>query len=581
MKKAIFFLLFFATAAATQAQNIKYKDLYFLLDTKKYDEAEPFLRRFLADPKNSDHANAHFQMAVLYQYKASKAPVLQQTELRTGYQDSALLHYNKAIQLIDEKEIKKNDEYYNAYNRRDVRTGKFGIKLADIQFDLEKKIEALNDQKAKTIELKKFYLEMISEYQQVQAKYNNLVQRFPSIKTLLLRANPETLQDLEDIKATYRRVVVHYKSYEKMSEKVMDMDIHQSLVQDNIVEYAVDGLNQADFLKDIIKLWDYSKWSEETIGIINNEIYPAREELVEFDRSLEELSKRHSAGLAVSDELGEPFPQTILHKLERYDAEPMPVFIANIRRHRLKYASIDDADSTNVISQLLVVKERLNTLQQLDTTLLKIESKTLDEEALNYRYFVESRFQSADNLKFFISEHRNFVDERLALVKLQTEILRERSRWLIFKTDSIPLFMPDQPTGVYNPLIVSENYTFGLKTMQGEERAWYYVSIDSTLAPSKIITSSMDKDDTECKNYGPLSAVSLDDSSGDAKYILVWCVAEDADQSKALVSKVAEDKMLWIEPVYLPKQPQSISAGETPGILRVNFNEGSEDISVE
>ena len=81
-------------------------------------------------------------MGNIYQEKASKNDVLKQTALAIANMDSAIFHYDKARKTLDEREVRKNKEYYEAYNRRDLRTGEFGVKLSDIQFDIEKKIES-------------------------------------------------------------------------------------------------------------------------------------------------------------------------------------------------------------------------------------------------------------------------------------------------------------------------------------------------------------------------------------------------------------------------------------------------------
>ena len=72
------------------AQRVKYKELFVLLGAKKYDDAEPFLRKFLKDPKNSDEANAHFQMGFLFEYKAEKNDLLEQNEALVSNSDSAI-----------------------------------------------------------------------------------------------------------------------------------------------------------------------------------------------------------------------------------------------------------------------------------------------------------------------------------------------------------------------------------------------------------------------------------------------------------------------------------------------------------
>src|SRR6187402_1359315 len=128
--KALLFCLLVSTA---YGQKIKYKDIWGLLNTKQYESAEPFLKRYLKD--NTDNPNAYLYMGIIFHEKSSKDDVLKQTTRMISNIDSAIFFYDKAYKTITEKEVKRNDEYYAMYNRRDLRTGEFGVKLSDIQFD--------------------------------------------------------------------------------------------------------------------------------------------------------------------------------------------------------------------------------------------------------------------------------------------------------------------------------------------------------------------------------------------------------------------------------------------------------------
>src|SRR5690242_3263102 len=110
--------------SSTYGQKIKYKEIWGLLNTKQYESAEPFLKRYLKE--NTDNPNAYLYMGIIFQEKSAKDDVLKQTVRGIANMDSAILYYDKAYKSITEKEVKRNDEYYAMYNRRDLRTGEFG-----------------------------------------------------------------------------------------------------------------------------------------------------------------------------------------------------------------------------------------------------------------------------------------------------------------------------------------------------------------------------------------------------------------------------------------------------------------------
>ena len=120
IKKRAFLLsivVFFTVVA--YGQKVKYKDLLVLLNAKQYDQAKPFLKKYLAE--NDDNASAYLFMGIIYQEEVLKNDVLKQTDMMISNADSAIFFYNKCLPLLTEKEVKKNDENYLMYTRRDLR----------------------------------------------------------------------------------------------------------------------------------------------------------------------------------------------------------------------------------------------------------------------------------------------------------------------------------------------------------------------------------------------------------------------------------------------------------------------------
>ena len=180
--------------SAAYGQKAKYKDIYALLSTKQFEQAEPFLRTYLK--KNDDNPNAYLFMGQILQEKAAKNDILKQTRLAVTNMDSAIQYYDKAYKLIDDREVRKNKEYYQSYNRRDLRTGEFGVKLSDIQFDIEKRIEGLKERIDKVKMVKHYFSLADSSYTRSNTLYSSLQKKYPSENQLFLRADDQTVKDL-------------------------------------------------------------------------------------------------------------------------------------------------------------------------------------------------------------------------------------------------------------------------------------------------------------------------------------------------------------------------------------------------
>jgi tetratricopeptide (TPR) repeat protein len=183
-----FLMLYLFISTSVYGQKVKYKDIFGLLSTKQYEAAEPFLKKYLKE--NDDNPNAYLFMGTIFHEKSAKDDILKQTERAIAHMDSAIYYYDKAYKTITEKEVKKNDEYYVLYNRRDLRTGEFGVKLSDIQFDLEKKMEGLRERIDRLKMVKHYFTLSDSLYKKSTALFHAIQANYKSQNEFFLLCWP-------------------------------------------------------------------------------------------------------------------------------------------------------------------------------------------------------------------------------------------------------------------------------------------------------------------------------------------------------------------------------------------------------
>ncbi|UII30572.1 hypothetical protein LVD17_19970 [Fulvivirga ulvae] len=580
MKKAILLVIAVSISVCyAEAQSVKYKDLFFLLDTKKYDDAEPFLRQFLKEDKNADHPNANFQMAMVYQEKAKKNDVLLETDILTANIDSAIIFYRNALTYIDEKELKRNDEYYQAYKRRDIRTGKFGIKLADIQFDLEKKIEGLNEQKSKVSEVVGYHSKMEESYGAAQAKFKSIYGESPTIKALYLRADANTLKELEALKADYVHAVENFDKYKSSMGKITGARYDQSLIKREILDYKKDGQTPPDYRADIINFWDYGSWVEKSAKIMKDEIFPLREKVVAYDRKLTALEKTLlSDSLSVASGLAALSPKLIVDQLTQYDPEPLPVAVFSLRDAELKYKSLlidhkSFRDSINLLYKLDVLNHSLNALNAMDSIVNILIGKNLQEESKNYQYFIETQFESVESFQSFVKSKLDYAIEQKRAKNYDLEYLVERSRWLIDKNDSIPLFKITDGKSGYVPLVIDEDRTTGLYYSDKGSVQGYFAKIDETRIPKSLVKFDLDKEYFNRENITNIIGKSLADESGHIYYVIIYAPKPEQEAYMAAISKIySSDGLSWTKGVDLAAEPVNLLYDASSGNFIVDYN---------
>lgn len=574
-------VLLIGTAEYLQAQKIKYKDLYFLLDTRKYDDAEPFLREFIRDPKNSDHANAHFQMAVIYQEKIKKNDVLQETDILNSNIDSAVIFYQKALSLIDEKEVKRNDEFYQAYKRRDIRTGKFGIKLADIQFDIEKKVDGLKSQKTKITELKGFYEQMKEKYSAAHNQYTTLQTEYPTKKVLFLRSDNKLIEAFNALKKDYLEAVENFDKYKSALGKVSNSGYDQSLHQKEILDYQNDGASAPDYLADNIDFWDFSSWVDQATVLIRETIFPMREQMIVYDQELKRLhSKMITDSVPVTVDIS-MLPYSRLNtQLKQFDEEPLPMALFDLRIADLKYNSAliqekDYKDSVDVVYQLEVVGKALNKLNEMDSLVNILVGKNLTEESKNYKQYVDTQFGSEVALQAYVKEKLDFVIDQNRAKKAEFEQIVERSRWLIAQEDSIPLF--DARKGEkFVPLDINDKTTSGLY-FSGETAAQgYFAVVERSRIPEVNVKFDVNSEYFNRENIENISAMSISDEAGQIHFVVLYIPKPEQEAYAAVVSKIyASDGLAWTKNIDLATAPVNFVYNQGAGDFVIEYDQQS------
>lgn len=182
-----------------QAQKIKYKDVFPLLYPQQTDEGIQKLRLFLTSEKNQEEAHANYELGEFYYAQYRTIDVLRDTAQMNALGDSATISFEKAIALIDEKELKKNDEYYQSFYRRDLRTGEFGIKISDVHLDLESKVKDIVERNDLVIKLHQLLQSMSSSQQAAVRSYNSIVEKNTSFEKFLFYLDRQQLDQLASL----------------------------------------------------------------------------------------------------------------------------------------------------------------------------------------------------------------------------------------------------------------------------------------------------------------------------------------------------------------------------------------------
>jgi len=454
------------------AQKIKYKDIFPKLNSKNYSpELESQLMTFLRAAKKP-HPNGNYQLGLIYEKRFQEMDVLSDTAMITVSADSAVLQFKLALTLITEKEL-RNDEFYQSFHRRDLRTGKFGIKLSDVHLDIEKKIEAVQNRNQSIRDLNTMLHRIKGRYSLSVSIYKQMIQRHHEYKELLFLLTAEDMIMLDRMHDNAQGIYELSNDLKKLC-KELGAEYYQSFNSFKFIEkYGVDGLEQSDIFSGELDLWDYETWSSST----KND-YSA---VLDYKNIITDKENEISGAFEKMAQGVEP-GKISLHDLEidgnKFDEDGSAQAMLNLKLKKLEVSRMANpsfdaslADTTNIFAQLGVaslIMEELGSMATIYSDISKPEK--IDLAKMRYSGILESNYGGSTGYDQFVSDLGSWINNQRLVWNNRNEKFSEKDKWAVSGEERIPLYIADEPQkymtkGVYG---TETKIAFGVDSQSGE-----------------------------------------------------------------------------------------------------------------
>lgn len=570
-------LLFCCSTFLAFSQKIKYKDIYNLLSTKQYEAAEPFLKRYLRE--TTDNTNAYLFMGIIYENKTAKDDILKNTEQALNHIDSAILMFNKAASMLNEKDLKKNEEYYAMYSRTDLRTGNYGVKISDVQFDLRKRSESLRERADKIKMVKYFFSRAEAAYNRAYNLFITLQQGYPGTREFYLRSDDQLIAKLRNLALHYDSAAKDFDNY-RVSVSSLDKVSYKPVWKARTIkDFKTDGSEPADFYSNEPLVWDYKTFSTEAIKRIEQELKPIRQELIAYDIEINKLGEKlKKDSVSVRSDLTRLVQSLLSDKLRKFDERPMPLDILAVKVADLEYRSarVDTRryrDSANVFYQVDLVQRELRALNRLDSVLKIAAQRNLDEEAINYQDFVNQTYNSTALLKSYVRAQQEYAQKER--VRAENELSKRNAalKWLIAGNDSIPL--TDQARSAFKPLVLESQYTAGLWFGDKGKVEGYFYDIPPSHRPAIRVRFPVDATAFNESQMQSVKALVTSDGKSQIFFVLLCNNAPVKNKYNVTLAKIYRlDGLAWTMNYALDFIPQSISYQLQNGELWIDSGTG-------
>lgn len=560
-------------ASTGWAQKVKYKDLIELLNARNYEVAEPFLKRYLKE--NTDNVSAYLYMAIVYQDKAQRNDILKQLDVLTDNIDSAIFFFEKVAPLITERELKRNDENYQMYLRRDTRTAEFVIKLSDVTLDIETRLKSIRERKGKIKSLNEHFRAMERQYKSTQQIYSKIQNQFANDKEFYLRMDEPVTQEIKQLGLTYDSSQTSFKNYRSVLETMGKVPYNQVITRNEIKDFKKDGNTEVDFLKHDLQLWDYSKWTKATLDIYQNEIVTLRDHLVWYDIELNKLTQKlKTDSVSVKSDLTKLLDKILFKQLTRFDSDPLPAGVFNMKAAELEYHSDwvsnkSKRDTAGLVTQLEILKEEAKDVNKLDSIASKLLARDFEKDSKDYNHFITKAYGTETVLRNYIKSTHELAQRDKTLKQNQIEQIQNSLRWVVHGTDSIPLFT-EESTSQFKPLaIVPNKFTLGLKYIDSLATG-YLVNITPMHIPTVSVTFPVDANAYKKRYLPVLKGLGLHPQP-DVYLALVYSETMTKDGYPATLAKINKAGLVWSLPYNLEQKPSEILYSADTGEVMIKL----------
>ena len=429
MKKILFITCTFFSFLAL-AQKVKYKDVFQMIATGQKEAAYPYLKILLKS--DSSLPSANLQTALILYEKAKSFDVLKNNEAALQFCDSAALYLARAKRLINEKEIRKNDEYYLTYKNLPTITENRDSIFKRVQNDIESKSKDIIYYRGNIKRIYIYFSKSVENYNGALQIYRSINNKYITAKEMCLLSDDRLMEDLKKVTKTFDSSVAYINAYRKAIKEFPVQGYNQNYTIATIETYRIDGLTQTDFLSSAIVLWNYSEWSKAMTNQINTDIKKIRDQLFFYDQRYNKIVDKAQAASISQDTVMATKPDLKLYRLiNKYDYNSLAIRILDYKQGKIdflgnsmsKLNTIENTHIGNIEAKAAHMFNLTKKINVCDTLIEKLKMANISKNALKYANYISKSFADTVGLKTYIANEKLFVNHNKKESFLQYQLL--------------------------------------------------------------------------------------------------------------------------------------------------------------
>jgi hypothetical protein len=544
-----------------------YKVLYEAIKNMKDYEAFQTLFNYQAatTSKTFANVNGYYQLGLISQKMMRQYDPFLQSENVSQSISNAKTYLSLTQHYFNEKEAKKNGEYYQAVTA--PRT------YENIKKDI-------SSRSADVMEYKKYFDQNQEYLTQGIYKYNACIETFGKINAqnsrlndLYFLADAELKQNLKNLQINFDSTLYYLDKLKHSLEEypMGDYRIDYSLAP--VPVYRLHGLTSSNFIAKNVTLWDFRSWVDSFNAVLNADVaflYQKAEEVHKENLGyIDRLLRQDKTDIAADYTIN----PLIVNKIYKYDYNSVvaPLLIYQEEKIKFLYHNADNAIDTKINSSNDFAKSNsyyyslIEKKQAADSALSLTSSKAIPEAVKKYSAFFEKNYKDFNGFQSYLKSESaaNSSILQTALDTYKNNVLKSVvagvniEKTIPYKDDVIYLNIvtPEKITeagySIHSKSVTSDNKTF----VSGS-----YFNSSETVAFAALLTDSNSVewlktfDRKEGKNHGVLAGssdkgftlvVSVDNNKEISNYFYLLDLNGNVKKSVELASIAVPRKLIY------------------------------------
>lgn len=405
---ALLFLL--ALAITSTFAQPKYKDLVPGFETMGRDELRNTLKEYLL--VDLDHPNANFRLALIYESNYKGADVLTRYEYAIANATQARLRFTKARQLVDQRDVERNNEFYSPLYRTVDAKGRpfveFSVISEKINRGLDSSMLFLNNVPA----IYHDFTKSVNHYDNAVRIFSEINSEFLSLDDIYLYFDPSFDRKLTQLKTHYDSARHYFDQYLALTKSYPIPHHRQKYHVKPIITYRLDGLiTRMNFLTPDIEFWDYGAWVERVRKSVSDEILSLRSRLIQneirLNENLQKIAASNGEGVtAVS------LDKQVVFNLNNYEKQSLVLALLEYKQYKqdwLLKTKTFVADTANGERNAMIYSTLIYSNRTADTLLNTIRSRNTKEKIRKHGEFIEKYYGGKDGLLKYVETEQEEI----------------------------------------------------------------------------------------------------------------------------------------------------------------------------